>query len=104
MIQPHLLHRKRWAAESTKNGQFKHAARLENEIQTFNADFTTARAEGTNRNGTVGMYSGERDRWAGKWSGVEWKWYGKWRMDGWMGYSGQRVLDDARNAEREEGR
>ena len=52
--------------------QLKHAISFGNEIQTFSADFTTARAEGTDRNGAMGMYSGERDRWVGE-IRVEWK-------------------------------
>ena len=32
--------------------------------QWFSADFTTARIEGTNRDGRVGMYSREGTRWA----------------------------------------
>jgi len=72
MIQPRLLHRERWVANSTKKHQFKHAASFGKEIQTFSADFTTAREEGTDRNGAMGMYSDERDRWVGE-IRVEWK-------------------------------
>ena len=37
-----------------------HTARLGNKIQTFSADFTTARTEDTDRNGMVEVYSDGR--------------------------------------------
>ena len=46
--------------------------RLGNVFQTFNADFTTAHIEHTDRNGMAGMYNDEGDRWARE-VGAEWK-------------------------------
>ena len=60
MIQRlHLLRRERWAASPTKTPPVQTHCKFGNEIQTFSADFTTGRVEGTDRNRTMGMYSGD---------------------------------------------
>lgn len=43
-----------------KSSRLEDTAGLGKEIQTFNADFTTARTEGTDRNGMAEMYSSKR--------------------------------------------
>ena len=52
----------RWPLDShdgTKNKRTR--CNCWGKIQTFNADFTTARMEHTGRNGTVGMHNREED-------------------------------------------
>jgi len=41
-----------------QKNQFQTNCKVGNGIQTFTADFTTAQIEHTDRNSTVGMYSG----------------------------------------------
>lgn len=47
-----------------RRSTLEHTTALDKKVQTFNADFTTAHVEHTDRNGMVGVYSGRGDRWA----------------------------------------